>query len=156
MSGEAKHGRVERAEFEALRTEVDGLRKFSDENRSLAGRLGESIDTSRQGLDSLRGASGREFQELRMSFDEIRREFEALKSSVGSGMTLQRPRPLTRIEVEGVLEAKPDQLFLVLAPFPAAGLSPGDRFDVRTRFARAADFALHVDRGLQVTIPPQA
>jgi ElaB/YqjD/DUF883 family membrane-anchored ribosome-binding protein len=71
---------------------------------------------------------------------------------------VQRPRSLTKTEVEQLLKAKPDQSYIVCAPFSAGSLSfrPGDRIDARTRFANPDHLALHVERGLQLTIPPQA
>ena len=58
--------------------------------------------------------------------------------------------------VATVIAERPAQPFLVLAPFGPLNLNTGDRFDARTRFNRLDDLPLHVDRGLKITIPPQA
>lgn len=97
-----------------------------------------------------------DFDALRTQIEEIQAALAELKQSAGNGMMISRPRPLTRKEVETLLEASPAQQFLVLAPFPELGLRPSDRFDPRQRFRDLSAFPLHVERGLQVTIPPQA
>ena len=87
---------------------------------------------------------------------EMRDELATLRADARHGVTMQAPRALTKVEVATVLAEKPAPQFIVLAPFPALNLNAGDRFDARTRFARLDDLPLHVERGLKITIPPQA
>lgn len=97
-----------------------------------------------------------ELASLRGLVLEMRDELATLRADARHGVTMQAPRALTKVEVATVLAEKPQQQFIVLAGFPALNLNAGDRFDARTRFARLDDLPLHVERGLKITIPPQA
>jgi hypothetical protein len=131
MSGEGKQPRIDRTEFDALRSKVEAM-------------------GDRTEFDALRSSVA----ELRSKLTDALEQLEELRAAARHGLTVQRPRALSLDEVKVLLEAKPAQQYLCLAPFPAAGLTAGDRFDARTRFQRPDILMLHVQRGLQVAIPP--
>jgi hypothetical protein len=139
-------GEAKSSEGEAKPSEPDRLMELTRaQQQELRAQAERSMRTHEQ-VDMLI----KQMAELRADVAELLEHTRALH--------VQRPRSLTKTEVEQLLKAKPDQSYIVCAPFSAGSLSfrPGDRIDARTRFANPDHLALHVERGLQLTIPPQA
>ncbi len=134
------------AKLEATADPIDAIRSMHVDLQAQVDRVLESSGSAHEQLAALR----EQMAELGHAMAELLEHTRALH--------VQRPRSLTKAEVEQLLKAKPDQSYIVCAPFTAGSLSfrPGDRIDARTRFATPDHLALHVERGLQLTIPPQA
>lgn len=105
-------------------------------------------------VDRVSGSAHEQLAALRKQMTELGNGMAELLEHTRA-LHVQRPRSLTKDEVEQLLRAKPDQTYLVCAPFSAGPLNfrVGDRIDARTRFANPDHLALHVERGLQITIP---
>lgn len=125
---------------------IDAIRSMHADLQAQVDRVLASSGSAHEQLAALR----KQMAEISGSVAELLEHTRALH--------VQRPRSLTKTEVEQLLKAKPDQSYIVCAPFSAGSITfrVGDRIDARTRFANPDHLALHVERGLQLTIPPQA
>jgi hypothetical protein len=146
-------GEAKSSEGEAKPSEPDRLMELTRaQQQELRAQAERSMRTHEQ-VDMLI----KQMAELRADVAELLEHTAELLEHTRA-LHVQRPRSLTKTEVEQLLKAKPDQSYIVCAPFSAGSLSfrPGDRIDARTRFSNPDHLALHVERGLQLTIPPQA
>ncbi len=135
--------------------EPEGMRRVEEKVDALANGFVTTADTIASMATGMTTALDA-LSLLRATLEDVQRELVELRANARNGVTMQAPRALTREEVATVIAERPAQPFLVLAPFGALNLNTGDRFDPRTRFNRLDDLPLHVDRGLKITIPPQA
>ena len=131
----------------AKKADTDGEAKPSD-GEAKPSEPDRLMDLARAQQQDLRAQAERSMR-THEQVDTLIKQMAELRADVAEllehtrALHVQRPRSLTKTEVEQLLKAKPDQSYIVCAPFSAGSLSfrPGDRIDARKvfRLAGAAD-----------------